>query len=73
VISRAEHPLALVLQLFAGLPTLFTLMMMTPAKLTVASPYTDLGMAMTLIAGALNALLMADVYYRASGGEEDPE
>ena len=71
VISARAHPLALVLQIFAGLPTVLTAWLLTPTTLDMASPYVDLGMAMTLIAGALNAILIADVYYRATLKEGD--
>ncbi len=78
VISYENHHLALILQAFAGLPTLLTVAApyvdnTFQPRLSHASPYVDLGMALTLIAGALNILLIADVYYRAVGEEVTSE
>ena len=78
VISYRNHHLALILQAFAGLPTLLTAAAPYvgngfPPRLIKASAYIDLGMALTLIAGALNILLIADVYYRAMGKEVTSE
>ena len=73
VISWEGHRLAMILQVFAGLPTLVTAAypyVNTAFRVKLyASPLIDLGMTLTLIAGALNALLIADAYYRASGGK----
>ena len=74
VISYENHHLALILQVFAGLPTLLTVAVPYfdggfQQHIREASAYIDLGMALTLIAGALNILLIADVYYRAVGEE----
>jgi hypothetical protein len=68
VVSLQTHPVAFLAQIFCGGPTLLALVI-GPAldgffeQHPIASPRTmDLGMLMTIIAGALNALLMADAY-----------
>ena len=71
VISAKNHMIALCVQVFAGLPTLLAVKLLGDPSLKAASPYVDLGMAMTLIAAALNILLVADVLHRASLEEGD--
>jgi hypothetical protein len=68
-IDPGRHPWALALQAFDGLPAAAALVVTWGAAEFPASKLADLGMLLTLVAGGLNVLLMADALYRAAPGE----
>jgi hypothetical protein len=61
-----RHPWSFALQAFTGPVAFLTLAVTAGAPELPASKLIDLGMLLTLVAGALNVLLMADALYRAS-------
>jgi len=64
-----RHPLACIIQGFAALPAGTAWLASRGAPEFQASKAGDLGMLLTLVAGALNVLLMADALFRC--GRED--
>lgn len=65
-VNVERHPYALILQGFEGLAALAALVACAGRPELPASSVSDLGMLLTLVAGALNVLLAADVLYRAA-------
>ena len=63
-IDLERHPWAFALQAFDGLVALAALVLTAGAPELPASKLNDLGMLLTLVAGALNVLLIADALYR---------
>ena len=66
VVSAARHPYGMILQVFNGAPAIITIPL---ARASVEPSDTRLGdfaMLLTLVGGALNALLIADAFYRAA-------
>jgi hypothetical protein len=68
-VDPGRHPYAFALQVFHGAPTGVALLLTFNAPERPASRLNDLGMLLTLVAGGLNVLLMADALYRAAPGE----
>ncbi len=64
-VNIGRHPYAFVLQAFQGGTALAALVLTAGAVESPASRLSDFGMLLTLVAGALNVLLMADALYRA--------
>jgi len=64
-IDLGRHPWAFALQVFEGAVSGVALLSTWGAPEVPASKLSDLGMLLTLVAGALNVLLMADALYRA--------
>ena len=60
-----RHPWAFVLQAFDGPVAFVALAATSDAQEIRASKLSDFGLLLTLVAGALNVLLMADALYRA--------
>jgi len=74
-VSSRHHPFSFILQVFAGVVSLALSMITSTAIEYTPDPTRvgDIGMTLTLIAGALNVLLIADAFDRACGGPFDTE
>ena len=74
IVSLKYHPLPFLLHVCTG-AIAFVMTVITSAMPFAANPtrWGDIGMTMTWIAGALNVLLIADVYDRANGGPFEAE
>ena len=74
IVSLKHHPLPFLLHVCTGGVAIVTTMI-TSSMPNAANPtrWGDIGLTMTLIAGALNVLLIADVYDRANGGPFEAE
>jgi len=59
-----RHPYAFLLQMCEGAPAVTALVLTAGTPEPPASKLNDFGMLLTLIAGALNVLLVADALYR---------
>jgi len=66
-----HHPYALVLQACTGTPALVALVLTDDARQLSPSKINDFGLLCTLIAGALNVLLIADLLYRTGPPTKD--
>lgn len=64
-VDLGRHPYAFALQAFQGLVAIGALALTYGAHEPEACKLSDLGMLLTLVAGALNVLLIADVLYRS--------
>ena len=62
--DAGRHPYAFLLQAWAGGPAVTALVITAGAPERPASKLNDFAMLLTLIAGALNVLLVADALYR---------
>ncbi len=72
-VNPGRHPFAFLLQTFLGLPALVTWIATSGALEPPASKLNDFGMLLTLVAAALNVLLIADALYRTSPSEARDE
>ena len=63
-LSLDRHPYAALLQAAAGAPAGVAFLLTAGAPEPPASKPSDFGMLLTLVAGALNVLLVADALYR---------
>lgn len=72
-VDVGRHPLAFLLQMFLSLPALVAWIVTSGASEPAASKLNDFGMLLTLVAGALNVLLIADALYRTSPDEARDE
>lgn len=63
-VDTGRHLYAFLLQAFAGIPAVVTLVLTAGALEPPASKLSDFGMLLTLVAGALNILLIADALFR---------
>ena len=71
VVNAARHPYGMILQLFNGLPAVIALPLTRSSIEPSDTRLGDLAMLLTLVGGALNALLIADTYYRAAPEGDD--
>ncbi len=69
-VDLGRHPYAFILQASNGLVALAALVLTWGSHEFPASTLGDLGMLYTLVAGALNVLLIGDALYRAGPTEE---
>ena len=69
-VDLGRHPYAFILQASNGLVALAALVFTWGSHEFPASTLGDLGMLYTLVAGALNVLLIGDALYRAGPTEE---
>jgi len=69
IVSFRYHPYAFLLHVFTGAASI-VLSLITSRMPEMANPtrWGDIGLTMTWIAGALNVLLLADIFDRANGG-----
>ena len=74
-VSSRHHPFSFILQVFAGVGSLALSVITSTASEYMPNPTRigDIGMTLTLIAGALNVLLIADAFDRACGGPFETE
>jgi hypothetical protein len=72
-VDLGRHRYAFLLQAFEGVLAIGTLLLTRAAHEPPASRLSDLGMLLTLVAGALNVLLIADALYRARPVPGDEE
>ncbi len=74
-IDAGRHPWAFLLQACNGLVAFVALVLSAGRPEFPASKLGDLGLLLTLVAGALNVLLMADAFYRCGRptGETEEE
>lgn len=71
-VDTGRHLYAFLLQASEGIPAVFALVLTAGAPEPPTSRLGDFGMLLTLVAGALNILLIADALYRsASHGKEE--
>ena len=68
-VDIGRHPYAFLLQAAEGLVAGVALVLTAGAPAPPASRLSDLGMLLTLVAGALNVLLIADTLYRSGPPE----
>ncbi len=68
-LSVGRHPYAAILQAATGVPAGVGLLLSAKAVEPPASRMSDFGMLLTLVAGALNVLLMADALYRTESAD----
>ena len=68
-VDLERHPYAFALQAFQGLVSMGALALTYGAPEPEACKLSDLGMLLTLVGGALNVLLIADVIYRTQSAE----
>jgi hypothetical protein len=71
-VDLGRHRYAFILQAFQGVQAVAALILTHGARELPASRLTDLGMLLTLVAGALNVLLIADASYRSAPVPSDP-
>ncbi len=72
-VDLGRHPYALMLQMFEGLVAGAAVVLSYGSPELPASRMSDFGMLLTLVAGALNVLLIADAFYRSGAGETQDE
>ena len=72
-VSVGRHPYAFALQIFNGAITGVTALLTAGSSELPASKLNDFGMLLTLVAGALNVLLIADALYRTGPSEVKDE
>jgi len=72
-LSVQRHPYALILQAFDGAVAGLAFVLVGESPEPAASKLNDFGMLLTLVAGALNVLLIADALYRTSPDEARDE
>ena len=70
-VSLQRHPYAFILQALEGVVAGVVLVITRHLPEFPASKQADLGMLLTLVAGALNVLLIGDAFYRC--GPVEPE
>lgn len=68
-VNVQRHPYAIGLQVFSGAVTGVAVVLGAGSPELPASKLNDFGMLLTLVAGALNALLIADALYRTGPSE----
>jgi len=73
VVSRERHPYAMILQLMNGAAAVIAVPFTRGSVEPMDTRLGDLAMLLTLVGGALNALLIADAFYRVSpdGGRNE--
>jgi len=75
-VSLVDHWLAFLGQILVGLPTILCLLLfpaLAPAEYIHDPRLVELGLILTVIAGALNVLITADAYHLGAVGQGDHE
>ena len=75
-VSLFDHWLAFLGQILVGLPTILCLLLfpaLAPGEYIHDPRLVELGLILTVIAGALNVLITADAYHLGAVGEGDHE